>query len=131
MVFELHRLAFVQEGAFGVLLSNGIPFAVTLQPTDQDLKTKIPPGSWRCTRSFFYRGGYPSFEILVPGHSRLLFHRGNLEDDSDGCVLVAESFGQLRGRAAVLDSAAGFAELMRRAYQDEFMLEVTDRRPPT
>jgi len=137
--FELHRVAVRPDGAFGVLLHDGLPFAVTLERTYPTLSSgeaavlsrtpKIPVGVHRCTRSFFHRGGYSTFEVHVPGHSRLLFHRGNTEKDSEGCILVAESFGELGAEPAILESVMGFAEFMRRASSvgTEFQLVVTEK----
>ena len=133
--FELHRVAVRPEGAFGVLLHDGLPFAVTLERTYDELdergrpSSKIPVGVHRCTRSFFHRGGYSTFEVHIPGHSRLLFHRGNTEKDSEGCILVAESFGELGAEPAILESVMGFAEFMRRASSvgTEFQLVVTEK----
>ena len=133
--FELHRVAIRHEGAFGVLLHDGLPFAVTLERTYDELdergrsSPKIPLGVYRCRRDFFHRGGYITYEIRVPGHSRLLFHRGNTEKDSEGCVLVAESFGELGREPAILESVMGFAEFMRRASSVgvEWDLAVTER----
>ena len=133
-MFELHRVAVLRDGAFGGLLHNGFPFAVTLERTYDELdeatvSTKIPLGRFHCTRSVFLGGGYSTFEIHVPGHSRILFHKGNVEEDSEGCVIVAENFGELRGAPAVLDSAGGFREFMRRASGvSGFELMVTERR---
>ncbi len=113
----LQRVAVGPEGAFGVLLRQGEPpFAVTLERTypreGASEAPKIPAGRWRCTRSFFHRGGYATFEIHVPGFSRLLFHRGNLETDSEGCVLVGERFDRFGWQSGVGQSALAHAELM-------------------
>jgi len=127
--FELIRVAVLPEGAFGVLKHQGVPFAVTLEHTyseDSRLSTKIPTGRWHCTPTWFNRGCYKTFELLVPGHSRLLFHRGNLEVDSDGCILVAEQFGLLQGTPGVLSSSNGFAEFMQLAEGQQFDLEVRE-----
>jgi hypothetical protein len=125
----LKRVALRPEGAFGVLLHHGLPFAVTLERSfarDGKDVTKIPPGKWPCKRTVYLRGGYQTFEVLVPGHTRLLFHRGNVETDSEGCVLVGESFHEFgRGRPGIGQSAAGFAELMARVGDEEkFVLTV-------
>lgn len=110
---ELVRVSVGNDGAFGVLIHSNYPFAVTLEPTYTERRhIKIPPGRWKCRKSFFHRGGYRTFEVEVPNHSRILFHRGNVEPDTDGCILVAKSFGWLRGRAAILDSRKGFAEFL-------------------
>ena len=111
MKMELVRVAVEEEGAFGVLVKDGYPFVVTLEHTYHD-EVKIPLGETTCRRSRFNRGGYATYEIAVPGHTRILFHKGNLENDSDGCVLVGARFGRLGGRAAILQSAVGFGEFM-------------------
>lgn len=128
--FVLIRVAMLPEGAFGVLKHAGVPFAVTLERTyplaGGLYMTKIPPGRHRCVPTWFHRGAYRSFEVIVQGHERLLFHRGNTGADSDGCVLVAESFGLLAAQPGILDSTNGFAEFMRLADNQAFDLEVRE-----
>jgi hypothetical protein len=122
------RVATGLNGAFGVLLQHDIPFAVTLErtyQTDQIVATKIPAGRYPCTLTRFEHGGYLTYEIHVPGHSRILFHKGNISLDSEGCVLVAESFGQIKGGPAIMDSASGFCEFFQLAGgRSDFVLEV-------
>lgn len=118
-------------GAFGVLLQGEHPFAVTLERTfDWEGRIrliKIPSGAWQCRRTYFYRGGYDTYEVPVPGHSRLLFHKGNVEDDSEGCILVAQRYGVLDGQPAILASKQGFADFMlRTAGRVEFTLNVRE-----
>jgi hypothetical protein len=131
-VFDLIRVSPKNTaGAFGVLLQERDPFAVTLERTydwtGRLRLVKIPPGHWPCRRTYYYRGGYDTYEIKVPGHTRLLFHRGNVENDSEGCVLVGQRFGVLRGQPAILASTAGFLEFMRRTRgQPTFVLHVVD-----
>lgn len=128
MKLELLRVAVENEGAFGVLRLGGYPRLVTLEHTYRDENAvKIPMGRTRCHRDFFHRGGYETFEIEVAGHSRVLFHKGNIEKNSDGCVLVGARFGRLGGRAAILQSAVGFGEFMEMLKGvDEFELNVVN-----
>lgn len=119
-LFSIIRVAIRRDGAFGVLLFLGLPFAVTLERTTYDVLgdrhfVKIPPGHYRCVATWFQRGGYRTFEIMVPGHSRILFHKGNLATDADGCVLVAESYAIFSGLPGIGDSAGGFSEFMAKA----------------
>lgn len=132
--FELVRVAVQPEGAFGVLLMDGLPFLLTLERTYPviDAKprgpqfTKIPRGRYRCERTYYYRGGHETFEVTgVVGHSRLLFHRGNTESDSEGCILLGRTFGPVSGQQGVLDSRWAFDQFMRvNRDRADFDLEV-------
>ncbi len=122
---ELVRTSIREDGAFGVLQAlkvppgaDGIPIAVCcertypLPDTAKGQFIKVPAGRHRCVRSYYQRGRHETFEVLVAGHSRLLFHKGNVEDDAEGCVLVGRRFGLLHGKPAIVDSAAGFGDFM-------------------
>lgn len=127
-VFEIKTVAMLAAGCFGVLLYRGIPFAVTCERTFDNGRPVIGAGKYRCKRDFYHRGGYPTYEIFVPGHSLVKFHRGNLETDSKACVLVAESFARFDGQPGVASSKDGFAEFMQLAEGlDEFELVVSGR----
>jgi len=126
---ELLRVAVLPMGAFGVLKVQGHPVAVTLERVfDERGETipVIPAGGWRCVPTVYHKGGYRTWEILVPGHERLLFHCGNYERDTEGCVLVARTFEG----TWVSGSAAGFAAFERAVMPNgerrEFTLEVRD-----
>lgn len=120
---ELVRVAIAPEGCFGVLLIDGVPAGpVTIERTYPLVESrprgpqfvKIPSGRYRCVRTMYHRGGYESFEVTgVLGHSRLLWHAGNVEEDSEGCILVGQRFGFLSGRPCVISSRLAFGEFMR------------------
>jgi hypothetical protein len=126
---KLVTVAIHRDGCFSVLLdSDGVPFAVTVERTFENFRPVIGNGVYSCHRDYYNKGGYPTFEIAVPGHTRVLFHKGNKETDSLACVIVAESFGMLNDAPAVLDSKGGFAEFMSKLEGDNiFYLEVTGR----
>lgn len=55
----------------------------------------IPTGSYRCRRGVFPRMG-ETFEVTgVPGRTAILFHAGNTEADTEGCILLGQRFGCL------------------------------------
>ena len=135
MSFELtlHRVAIIPDGCFSVLLWQGIPFAVTGERTYPDGQrgtqiVKIAPGTYDCFRAFYNRGGYEVWQIVggqVTRDRLIYFHKGNVEDDVDGCVAVGEQFGFLGGKVAVLRSGEGFKELMTlTADHDQLQLSV-------
>lgn len=129
------RVSIAPEGAYGVLLRSGLPIGpVSVERTYPLSDTaphgpqlvKIPQGQYRCEKTRYHRGGYDTFEIKdVQGHSRLLFHLGNTEEDSEGCVLLGQRFGMLRGKPAVLQSGLAFAEFMSMmGFRQSFTLGV-------
>lgn len=110
----LHQVARHSTGMYAVLLDNDkLPFAVAIQPGDKCLE----PGEYACTKSYYYHGGYPTFEISVPGHTRVLFHKGNHQEDSLLCVVMGESFDIVAGRAGIANSDHAFIEFMSK-YKD-------------
>lgn len=124
--FELVRVSRHDAGAFGVLLQYGLPFAVTLERTF-GADVVIPPGEYPCRRTTFRRKGYETFEVIVPGHDRVLFHIGNLEEDSEGCILVGLEFGEIQGKPGVLLSRIGFLRFMgRTGKRRQFVLRVRE-----
>jgi hypothetical protein len=131
MQVQIKLVSIIEQGAFGVLLVDSIPIAVTLwrtfEMTLDGYRMVINPGKYTCTRDWYYKGKYPTFAINVPGHDRVLFHIGNTEEDSLGCILVGEEFGVLNGKPAILRSGVGFFEFIKRLHdvENEFKLEVT------
>ena len=113
MIFLLNRVYVGEEGAFGTIgLQDKPPFAVTLERTFENNRVVIPKGTHQCIRSVYYKGGYPTYEIMVDGHSRVLFHKGNKEEHSLGCILVAEYFHDFDEEPGIANSAGGFNEFM-------------------
>lgn len=110
MIRQYLRHASIHDlGAFGVLLDQDrIPICLTLERTFESATTIIPDGVYECRRSHFNRGGYDTFEILVPGHSRVLFHKANVETELEGCIGLGFQFGRLRGQPAILQSGLAF-----------------------
>lgn len=88
-------------------------------------KSCIPDGAYRCRPRFFNRGGYPAIEVAdVPGRTTILFHRGNVAEDVQGCIVVGTQLGSLAGNLAVLNSAAAWSTFHHRFGYGEFDLVV-------
>jgi len=124
----LVRVSQIPDGTFGVLLDEVIPFCVTLEREWLDNergKSCIPRGIYMCKRILSPKFGN-TFEVCdVPNRSEILFHKGNLEEDSHGCILLGEQFEPLGGANAVLSSGKAMKEfLMRTTGVDEFILTV-------
>lgn len=117
------RVEKTKEGMLGVLTIDGIIHSYTLELDD----TFIKRGIYECWR---YKGKkWPdTFEIKVKGHSDVLFHAGNTEADTKGCVLLGETTGKLKGNRAILNSGNTFKSFMQKMADDvSFILYIEDR----
>lgn len=140
MKFLIKRVAMTPIAAFGVLIGpDGIPFSLTLERpwlNNQSGISCIPAGHFtakRCRRSPDYNyADSPkfgnTFQVMdVQGREYILFHKGNLNSDSHGCILVGEQFDPINGVPGIAASAKGFDEFMRMvAHVDEFDLEIRE-----
>ena len=120
----LRRIATPEDATFGVLIrvDTAVPFAVTLEREADGWSNRkstadrpgacIPAGAYVCKRVQSPRFGN-TFEVTgVPGRSAILFHKGNIADDSRGCILVGESFNPVGGVNGITASKEGFAEFL-------------------
>jgi hypothetical protein len=129
------RIVTGTSGTFGVLIFQSIPFALTLErqwlnnrPSIGDVPGScIPAGDYVCNRVNSPRFG-DTFEVSnVRGRSHILFHKGNIDDDSRGCILVGEEYGQISSNSGIKSSAAGYGEFMAILAGDtEFKLTIKD-----
>lgn len=117
------RIARGDDGTFGTLVLNDQPYCVTLELPWRGNAPNIsciPTGRYVAKRTpsllvaKLTKNVWPSaFEITgVPGRSRVLIHPGNTAADTQGCILVAQYYGKLRGDRAVLNSGATFNDFM-------------------
>ena len=128
MKTRIVRLEMSDQGALGVFLIEDVIFCFTLEP-DKNEKGKlyIPQGVYHCPR-FHGNQWKDTFEILVPGHTAVLFHAGNVEADTQGCILLGSTTGKLKGQRAVLNSGATFQVFLRTMKDvDDFVLFMEDR----
>jgi len=115
-IVELVRLEEnYKYGTFGGLKINKQVFCVTLEPPDQENQpniSSIPAQQYICQRVETPTHGV-TFEVLnVPGRTAVLFHPGNIIDHTEGCVLIAEHYGKLKEKRAVLNSGNTFKKFM-------------------
>jgi hypothetical protein len=103
MNITLKRNEYIKDGIFGELLDeNNYSFCVTLehayQQDDATYAPKLSPGTYDCVRGLHQlehmTTPFETFEITnVPGHTNILFHVGNYNNDSEGCVLLGTKTG--------------------------------------
>lgn len=155
---RLVRGAFGKEATFGMLVrvSDETAFAVTLEPErDHNRPTAwkdgkvvrggacIPGGTWeapkryKCVRHKSPKFGETFKFIDVPNRDDALWHGGNIDEETLGCVLVGHGFDrvEVKGHAAedgIVQSSKEFKEFMAlQAGVNEFWCEVIDAIPET
>ena len=121
MMLTIKRIASRADGMFGVLLAEDVPFALTLERPWRDNRkgeSCIPSGRYLCTRVNSPKFGLTWEVRNVPDRSHILFHAGNVWQDSHGCILVGEAYRTWSdGSTSIGDSRAGLAELMERTRE--------------
>jgi len=111
----LKRFAYSPMGTFGTMMVDGVTLYTVERPWLNNMPSVscIPEGEYRCAPRHFFRGGYETIEILgVPGRSHILFHKGNVASDVEGCVAVGSNLGALGHTWAVLGSQAGLSKFL-------------------
>ncbi len=116
----LRRTRYCADGIFGELLdaADGCIFLRTLEHSyaseDGAFSAKLPLGTYTCVRGQHQLEGmskpFETFEVTgVPGHTGILFHTGNYNADSAGCILLGK--GELT--KMITDSRAAFISFLR------------------
>jgi hypothetical protein len=128
---DLIRVAYSKDVTFGVLTFAGVPFCVTLERPWLDNQRSIsciPVDLYLCKRVNSPKFG-DTFEITgVPNRSEILFHKGNISEDTHGCIIVGEQFEPLSGQFAVQASGKAMSEFLTlTANVDRFHLQIFDR----
>ena len=139
MQLTLKRLGTDDDGTYGVLMYSNTPLCLTLEESWKDNQQNIsciPAGIYKCIRKYSPTFKVETFEIAdIPNRSHVIFHVGNTEINTQGCVLTGSSFGELRAldddsgemeiQSAVLSSKVAFDKMMKKLEGiDEFLLYV-------
>ncbi len=128
MDLKLNRRQYKADGILSELCRCAKIIARTLEHS-YDGVPKLQPGVYKCVRGTHkLHDGIPfeTFEVTgVAGHSGILFHAGNWQKDSDGCILVGDAVTMSKQGTMITNSKALFREFM--ALQNgvnEFLLTV-------
>ena len=129
-IVEIIRIEESEAGTFGVLRIDKRAFCVTLEPPDRlnaTGRSSIPAQQYICRRVNSPTYGN-TFEVTdVPGRTHVLLHPGNVVDNTEGCILLAQHYGKLRGDRAVLNSGDTFRAFMAcMAKEREFHLTIRE-----
>ena len=112
---ELIRLEESEQGTFGVLKLDKQLFCWTLEPSDRLNKPNescIPAQQYLCRRVRSPKFGETFMITNVPGRTDVLFHAGNVKDDTLGCILLGQTLGKLKGQRAILNSGKTFEDFL-------------------
>jgi len=127
---EIIRLEETTEyGTFGVLKIQKAVFCVTLEPADRlnaPNVSSIPAQQYWCYRIVSPKFG-ETFEVKdVPGRSSILFHPGNVDEHTQGCIIMAEHFGKIGKSRGVLNSGATWTKFMNKMDVPGFHLTIRE-----
>lgn len=126
------------DGIFSTLTSEDGHFtAVTLEHAylvNNQWLPKIYDGTFTCVRGTHQlenmKSPFETFEITgVIGHTNLLFHMGNWDKDSSGCILLGENIALSSQGQMVTSSDAVFEKFMSlQAGVQSFTLKVATQK---
>lgn len=99
MTLTLIRDQFRKDGILSTLRAEDASvIAITLEhaySNNAKWQPKLPNGTYTCKRGAHRLHGmtsdFETFEVIkVKGHSGILFHKGNYNKDSEGCILLGK-----------------------------------------
>jgi hypothetical protein len=125
MNLSIKNKIFEADGIFGLIFDDqGNKLASTLQHAydsgqgNGTFVPKIPDGVFTCIRGNHrlesMNEDFETFEITgVTGHTNILFHWGNYNRDSSGCVLLGSGMANINGTNMLLHSKDTFDRFMK------------------
>lgn len=123
MKLTLSRKLYRSDGIFGELLGPKREFlCVTLEHAysmKEVFYPKVPKGTYQCTRGVHrlerMESSFVTFEVMdVPGRTGILFHVGNYNDESQGCILLGKQMGnKSNGGKMIMSSHHAFTDFLR------------------
>ncbi len=129
ITLKLNRREYRDDGIFSELTNaHGDILAHTVEHSYKNLP-KLYVGTFKCKRGTHQLHTGPKFETFeitgVNGHTNILFHKGNWQSDSEGCVLLGEGIAHSSKGQMVTNSTVTFKHFMSLLDGvDEFTLVV-------
>lgn len=127
-MLTLQRLHTNEEGTFGILIDEtGNRQAVTCERPDNGNQPMgcIPVGDYKCTRFQSPHNGDVFLLHDVPNRAMIEIHKGNTIDDTEGCILVGMTFGEVNGKKGVVGSRAALERLELR-FPEGFTIHIIE-----
>ena len=131
---HLERFAYTDVGTFGRLQLGGLTVFTCEDPWKENAPniSCIPEGVYLLAPTTYHKGGYAAYEILdVPQRSRCLIHKGNSDEDVEGCIIVGNIFPHwLADKGlSIGDSAGAFKSVMAALAGRPARLTIEQYRP--
>ncbi len=130
MDLKLNRREHKADGVISELVASYKVVARTLEHSYNGV-AKLPPGVYKCVRGIHKLHDnipFETFEVMgVSGHTGILFHTGNWNKDSDGCILLGDAVVASSKGIMITNSKVIFGDFM--ALQkgvNEFTLTVQE-----
>lgn len=124
MIYTIIRQPSEPYGTFGSFYGpDGKQLCVTVEPPATGDHPCIPVGIYDCIP---HNGDHWKniWEITnVPGRTAILIHAGNLDTDTEGCVVVGATFGELGAQEGVLNSL-NTLNMLRNTLPPSFILGI-------
>lgn len=117
MIININRTSFHDYCTLGELYIDGKFQCYTLEDTIRAIKIKsitaISEGVYnldlRYSPRFSPKYGHDMIWVKdVPGYQFILIHKGNIDSDTEGCLLVGDTKGILKEKKAVLNSKSAY-----------------------
>ena len=116
-------------GTFGVFVLDGQPICTTLEPYKRDNASSvscIPTGQYIMEVQNSPKFGNVYTITNVQGRSYIRVHHGNLDEHTEGCLLLGESFGEIGDDWAILSSGQAISELMEKSKGADIHLTIVE-----
>ena len=129
-MMKLYRVSKGIKATRGVLVGNeGDPLCVTLENPWLD-NTKnvscIPTGVYLCQVVESPKYGKVYGITDVEGRGNILFHIGNYEHNTQGCILLGTKFGEKDGEPAIWESGIAMDIFNGYLNNEPFILNIID-----
>lgn len=125
--FKVKRVIIANTAILGKFLDNADRLlAVSLENPHRKVSkdAAIPCGNYQCEKDD--TGKFQFYKVLnVPGRSNIEIHQGNFEADTEGCILLGESWAIMKGQLAITNSVKTLAKL-KLILPEKFLLEILE-----
>lgn len=125
--YTLNRIIIANTAILGILRDeNKFELCRTLEnpyrATTKD--SAIPCGVYECQKD--NTGKFQFYKVLnVPNRSNIEIHQGNYESDTEGCILVGETWSIVNNKLAITKSVATINKL-KTILPEKFTLKIIE-----